>query len=339
MNDLEMLEANRRAFDIVFKSVVELACLKGAMELDLFNMLAKEPRSLDALAESCAAVPVRLERFLISLERIGLLQKQGEQWQLTPLARQYFVSPPENPNLTMVHFADFVINEMESFYLHLADAVRGTMDFVSRVPHPPRTVDDSRFYEQLHRGNTFFPVKLLLEHARLENVRHLVDIGGGIGDIASALCEKYPELQVTLINLPSALDLVRENVAARGFAERITPLVIDMYREPYPQGDAMLFSRILYPMNEQFCTALCQRAYDALNPGGRILICDMIIDDLEQPNYDYLSHYLCAVGMDFNVLDFKSHSAYNAILQSIGFQDVTCNQGYDYVLYQAVKPV
>jgi bacteriochlorophyll C20 methyltransferase len=64
----------------------------------------------------------------------------------------------------------------------------------------------------------------------------------------------------------------------------------------------------------------------------------MIIDNLAQPNYDYLSHYLCAVGMDFNVLDFKSHSAYHNILQSVGFCDVSCDEGYDYVLYQAIKP-
>jgi bacteriochlorophyll C20 methyltransferase len=169
-------------------------------------------------------------------------------------------------------------------------------------------------------------------------VKHLLDVGGGIGDIAAGLCEQHADLKVTLINLPSAIDLVRENATAKGFGERITPLAIDMYREPYPKADALLFSRILYPMNAQFCTMLCQKAFEALESGGRIMLLDLIICDPKKPNYDYLSHYMCAIGMNFSVLEFKSHTIYPDVLRSVGFQDVQLTEAYDHVLYQAVKP-
>jgi bacteriochlorophyll C20 methyltransferase len=100
----------------------------------------------------------------------------------------------------------------------------------------------------------------------------------------------------------------------------------------------VLFGRILYPMNPQFCTMLLKKAYDALEPGGRVLILDMIISDPEKPNYDYLTHYLCAIGMGFSVLEFKDHAIYPDVLRSVGFSDVTLAQAYDHVLYQAVKP-
>lgn len=334
----ELLAETRRAYDLVFKAPVETACLKAAFDLQLFAVLAPGPQPLEAIAEQTGAVAARLERFLITLEQIGLVTRTAGAWALTDSARRFYVSPALDQNHTMVAFARYMFDQLESYYLRLAAVVRGEVDFTSVVPYPPRTRDDSLFYETLHRTNAHYPIKLLRERADLCGVRHMLDVGGGIGDIAAALCEAHPELTVTLINLPSALDLVRENVAAHGMAERITPLAIDLYRDPYPACDAVLFSRIMYPMSEQLCAALCARAFAALRPGGRILICDMIIDDPERPNYDYLSHYLCAVGMPFSVLEFKQHGAYPAILQAAGFTQVTFDEANDYVLYQAMKP-
>jgi bacteriochlorophyll C20 methyltransferase len=238
----------------------------------------------------------------------------------------------------MVPFVDYIASLVQNYYVNMADVVRGKTDFTSLIPHPPRTRDDSVFYETIHRSNVHFPIRLMREQAQLDGVRRLIDVGGGIGDIAAAMCERFPELNVTLINLPSALDLVSENATARGLADRISPVAVDMYREPYPQGDAVLFGRILYPMNPQFCTMLLKKAYDALEPGGRVLIMDMIISDPKKPNYDYLTHYLCAIGMGFSVLEFKDHAIYPDLLRSVGFADVTMDEAYDHVLYQAVKP-
>jgi bacteriochlorophyll C20 methyltransferase len=83
---------------------------------------------------------------------------------------------------------------------------------------------------------------------------------------------------------------------------------------------------------------MCQNAFKGLNPGGRIFILDMNISDPDAPNYDYLTHYVCAIGLQFSVLDFKSHTLYLDILRSVGFEDITCTEAYDHVLYQATKP-
>jgi bacteriochlorophyll C20 methyltransferase len=327
-----------RAYDMVFKGTVDFFAIKAAFDLGLFDAMSGGVRELSALAEATGSVPPRLEKFLITLQQIGLARQNEAGWALTPFAEQFFTDADHHRNLTMVPFVDYIASLVQNYYLNMADVVRGKTDFTSLIPHPPRTRDDSIFYETIHRSNVHFPIRLMRERANLEGVGRLIDVGGGIGDIAAALCERFPQLNVTLINLPSALDLVSENAAARNLSERISPISIDMYREPYPQGDAVLFGRILYPMNPQFCAMLLKKAYDALAPGGRVLILDMIISDPQKPNYDYLTHYLCAIGMGFSVLEFKDHAIYPDVLRSVGFTDVTLDQAYDHVLYQAVKP-
>ncbi|GAB4447115.1 MAG: C-20 methyltransferase BchU [Chloroflexi bacterium OHK40] len=336
-DDAELFAATERAYEMVFKGTVDFFVIKAASDLGLFAAMADGPHPLAALAEATGSVPTRLERLLITMEQIGLARASEQAWALTPFAEQFFTAPEQHRNLTMVPFVSYMSDLIQSYYANLAEVTRGKQDFTSHVPHPPRTREDSVFYETIHRSNIHFVLRFLRDAARVEGVRHLLDVGGGIGDIAAALCEHHPQLTVTLINLPSALELVRENVASRGLAERITPVAVDMYREPYPQADAVLFARILYPMNRQFCAALLKKAYDALPPGGRVLILDMVISDPAKPNYDYLTHYLCGIGMHFSVLEFKDHQIYPELLAELGFTGVTRDEAYDHVLYQATK--
>lgn len=336
-DDSALYCAMEKAYDMVFKGTVDFFVIKAAYDLDLFEAMAAGSRDVASLAEATGSVPPRLERLLITMEQVGLTKSEAGSWALTPFAKQFFTAPDEHRNMTMLPFISYMVDLIQSYYANLADVTRGKLDFTSHVPHPPRTREDSIFYETIHRSNIHFVQRFLRDHAKLEGVKHLIDVGGGIGDIAASLCDKHPDLQVTLLNLPSALDLVRENAAARGLAERITPISVDMYREPYPKGDAIMFARILYPMNRQFCTMLLKKAYEALEPGGRVIIIDMVISDPTKPNYDYLTHYLCGIGMNFSVLEFKDHAIYPELFAEIGFTEVSFAEGYDHVLYQAVK--
>ncbi|WP_205703894.1 bacteriochlorophyllide d C-20 methyltransferase BchU [Candidatus Chloroploca sp. Khr17] len=336
-DDAELYCSMERAYEMVFKGTVDFFVIKAAYDLDLFEAMASGPQEVETLANATGSVPMRLERLLITMEQIGLTHLHEGIWALTPFAEQFFTTPEQHRNMTMLPFVSYMTDLIQTYYSSLADVTRGKMDFTSHVPHPPRTREDSVFYETIHRSNIHFVQKFLRDQANLNGVERLTDVGGGIGDIAASLCAKYPELQVTLINLPSALDLVRENAEVRGVAGRINPIAIDMYRDPYPKADAVLFARILYPMNRQFCTMLLQKAYEALEPGGRVLVLDMIISDRSKPNYDYLTHYLCGIGMNFSVLEFKDHAIYPELLREIGFDEVTFAEGYDHVLYQAVK--
>jgi len=79
------------------------------------------------------------------------------------------------------------------------------------------------------------------------------------------------------------------------------------------------------------------QAYDAILQ-GKILILDMIVDNPEEPNFDYLSHYILGAGLPFSVLGFKSQESYREILAEIGFTEVSLTRRYDHLLCQAVKP-
>ncbi len=338
MNDNELLKQNHRANEIVFKGLVEFGCFKAALELDLFKHLAGEAKDVESLAASIEAVPQRLAMLLEALRQIGITGQENGKWSLTEFASNMFVPNDEHPNLYMAPVAGAMAYTAEHFYMHMAQAVKGKLDYKGETSYPPKTKEENLYFEEIHRRNAHFSIKLLLEEARLDNARKMIDVGGGIGDIAAALCKHYPELDTTILNLPGAIELVNENAAEKGLGDRLRGAAVDIYRDEYPAADAVMFCRILYSANEQLTEMMCTKAYNALNPGGKVMVLDMIVDDPAHPNYDYLSHYIMGIGMPFSVLGYKDQDNYRAILEKIGFTDVRMVRRYDHLFVEAVKP-
>ena len=337
MDDHELLKQHYRANELIFKGVVECGCFKAALELDLFAHLGDEAKETDTLATAVGAIPQRLAMLLEALRHMGITAREGEKWCLTPFAKRMFLPNPEHPNLYMTPVAKAVANLSDNFYLKIADAVRGNMNFKGEVAYPPITREDNLYFEEIHRSNAHFAIMLLLEEADLSTAKTLVDVGGGIGDISAALLKKFPHLDSTILNLPGAVALVNENAAEKGVGDRLRGAAVDIYRDAYPEADAVMFCRILYSANEQLTDMMCRKAYEALPAGGRLLILDMIIDDPENPNFDYLSHYILGTGMPFSVLGFKPQNTYKEILESLGFRDIRTVRKYGHLFCEAVK--
>jgi len=338
MRDKELLKYSQKANDLVFKGLVEFGCIKAALELDLFKHLANAAKETEEIASSIGAIPPRLVILLEALRHIGITAEEGGKWSITPFAKTMFLPDRDLPNLCMVPLAEAMAQLSDSFYLKIADAVRGKVAFKAEVPYPPITREENLYFEEIHRSNAHFAIKLLLEEASLVTAKSMVDVGGGIGDISAALLKKFPQLDSTILNLPGAVALVNENAAKKGVGDRLRGAAVDIYKEPYPIADAVMFCRILYSANEQLTAMLCTKAYEALTPSGKLIILDMIIDDPEKPNFDYLSHYILGAGLPFSVLGYKQQSRYKEILESIGFTNIRIVRKYDHLLCEAEKP-
>jgi bacteriochlorophyllide d C-20 methyltransferase len=338
MSNNDLLNYYHRANELVFKGLIEFSCMKAAIELDLFSHMAEGPKDTATLAADTASVPPRLEMLLETLRQMKVISQSEGNWSLTPFAEYMFSPNPKEPNLHQLPVARAMGFLADDFYMGLADAVKGQKNFKGQVPYPPVTREDNLYFEEIHRSNAKFAIQLLIEEAKLDGVRKMIDVGGGIGDISAALVKHFTELDSTILNLPGAIDLVNENAAEKGVGDRLRGIAVDIYKESYPEADAVMFCRILYSANEQISTMMCKKAFDATQPGGRLLILDMVIDDPANPNFDYLSHYILGAGMPFSVLGFKEQARYKEILEGIGYTDVTMVRKYDHLLVQAVKP-
>jgi len=125
----------------------------------------------------------------------------------------------------------------------------------------------------------------LAEHLDLDGVENLLDVGSGPATYPIALCRAHPALKVTVFDLPATLAVTREVVAPSGVEDRIELVAGDYHTDALPAGfDRVFLSNVIHGEDEAGCAALMQRCFDALRPGGRVVVKDHILsEDLTAP--------------------------------------------------------
>jgi cyclopropane fatty-acyl-phospholipid synthase-like methyltransferase len=121
---------------------------------------------------------------------------------------------------------------------------------------------------------------VLPHHVDLRDRKRLLDIGGGPGTYAVGLCRQTPGLTATVLDRPGVLAVTRELIDAAGFADRVTLVPGDYLATPFGSGyDAALLSGMMHRETPDHVNLLLRKTFDALEPGGQIMVSDVFFDD------------------------------------------------------------
>ncbi len=135
------------------------------------------------------------------------------------------------------------------------------------------------FWELAH-GVSTLTATILADAVQLDNCRRLLDVGGGSGATAIVLCRSYPQLSVTVLDLPAACAVARKNIAQAGLSDRIDVIEGDFFVQPLPTGyDVVLLAMVLHDWSEQDCRKILRACRAALRPTGAIVISELLVDD------------------------------------------------------------
>jgi hypothetical protein len=105
-------------------------------------------------------------------------------------------------------------------------------------------------------------------------------LGGGAATNAIVFSRLYPNLKVTVLDLPATLKTAVRRVKEEGLDDRIDLVVGDFNRDswsgPY---DAVLMSDILHYQGLDANAELAKKAFVHLRDGGRLIIKDRFLDE------------------------------------------------------------
>ena len=115
-----------------------------------------------------------------------------------------------------------------------------------------------------------------------KKVRRLLDVGGNTGRWAM-LCVGYNEdVEVTIMDLPQQLEMMRQQTAGKKGAERIhgygCNLLDESVKFPTPAFDVIWMSQFLDCFSEQEVTSICRRAAESMNSNSRLYIMETFWD-------------------------------------------------------------
>ncbi len=112
----------------------------------------------------------------------------------------------------------------------------------------------------------------------LSGVRRLLDIGGGSGIYACAVCAAHPHVSAVVFDQAPVDRIARTLVAERGCANRVEVAAGNMFDGLPSHCDAHLFSNVLHDWDVPEVQRLLAASHAALPSGGLLIIHDAFIN-------------------------------------------------------------
>ena len=287
-----------------------------ALELDLFTAVGEGSPAAEVAAR-VHTDPRATELLLNALASLGLLVKhEGVFHNSPPVARYLTAASPDNARPALLHTA-----HLWQRWSTLTGCVRaGTA--VSHDENTGRGPDwTEAFIAAMHR-NAGERAPLVVRATGVENVRRMLDVGGGSGAYSIAFARANPALHADILDLAAVEPIARRHIQEAGVADRVHVRAGDLRSGRLGESyDLVFVSAICHMLSPEENLDLLRRCRAALAPGGRVVVQDFILEpDKTAPRFAALFALNMLVGTRGGAS--YSEPEYTAWLAEAGFHDI-----------------
>jgi len=256
--------------------------IAGIVWLDLFSWLAQQPADEAAIRAQFQLTPRPTDVMLTLFVAMGLIERCGGKYSVTAAAREHLCA--DSPWFLGPYYASLKDRPVCVDLLRVLRSGKPAnwgSEKASQDWH--KSMETEAFATQFTAAMDCRGVFLAQAAAKvldLSSRPSLLDIAGGSGIYACSFCAHFPQLRATVLEKPPVDRITTGAVARRGFAERVAVVAGDMLSAPLPPGhDVHLFSNVLHDWDEPVVRQLLRKSFDALPPGGMIIIHDAHLNE------------------------------------------------------------
>jgi SAM-dependent methyltransferase len=257
-------------FAHAFTGLIAGRAVTTAVVLGVFDALAEGAASPAGLADRLGLDPLGADALLTTLASLGYLERDGERLQNAPVAQRLLVSSsPES-------IATFVGEQSDLHWEVLTLLPTAVREGRAYAMHEQRR--DPARWEAYMRG--LYEISRHEQDANAAVVpvvepRRLVDVAGGHGGFAMAMCRRHPGLRATVLDLPPAAAVGKRIVQQEGYTEQVSFREGDVFEVGLGEGlDVVSVFNLVHHLPDDRDRELCRMARGALRPGGCLVIGD-----------------------------------------------------------------
>ncbi|MGX9886897.1 demethylpremithracinone o-methyltransferase [Streptomyces sp. NPDC002276] len=286
--------------------------LHTALELGLFEFLAAGPRTEAEIRAHGGLHSHLVSDWLDALVSLRLLTSDEGAYANSPHADHFLVPGRAHyiGGAVLQHGrVHYELWNRFSEALHDGKATSGRNITAGAVVDEQPDLDRARrFLDHMDTFNQFVAAELSrsLDWSRWTT---FVDVGGARGNLAARLVTDHPHLKGTVFDVPGIKPLFDEHMAAHGTADRVGFAGGDFFSDPLPAADVILFGHVLHDHPEDSRRTLLAQAFNALPPGGTLLVYDAMLDADSEAGA-YLQSLVCSVildgGSEYRVRDISA---------------------------------
>ena len=263
--------------------------LLSAVEMGVFTELAHGPEEFHRLAGRLGLHPRSARDFLDALVALGFLSRNDGVYANTPETDLFLDKHKSSYIGGMLEMANA---RLYGHWSHLTEGLRTGLP-----QNESRDDRDGEPFAKLYAD----PARLKGFLAAMSGVSHganmaiaakfpwsryktYADAGTAQGDLAVQIALANPHLTGIGFDLPEVEPIFEEYAAANGVGKRLRFQAGNFFKEELPKVDVITMGHILHDWNLEEKKMLVGKAFDAVPPGGALVVYESIIDDDRSKN-------------------------------------------------------
>jgi hypothetical protein len=263
--------------------------LLSAVEMGVFTELASGPEEFGRLSGRLGLHPRAARDFLDALVALGMLQRSGETYSNTKDADIFLDRHKPSYVGGILEMAN---SRLFGFWNNLTEALRtgqpqneakdgnGESPFAKLYADPARLKEFLKAMSGISHGANM----AIAKKAPWAEYKTYADVGTAQGDLAVQIALANPHLKGIGFDLPEVGPVFEEYAAANGVGDRVSFQPGDFFTGELPKVDVITMGHILHDWDLKDKKMLMGKAYEALNPGGALVVYDAMIDDDRSKN-------------------------------------------------------
>ncbi|WP_442756878.1 methyltransferase [Methylocystis sp. JAN1] len=261
--------------------------LLSAVELGLFDALAEAPADLATLTNRLGLHQRSARDFFDALVALKLLEREDGIYRNTPETDFFLVRVRPSYVGGMLEMANARLYES---WGHLTEALKtgkrqsenkeeGDL-FAALYADPERL----RGFLAAMSGVSAGAANAIAARFPWSDYQSFVDVGAAQGMVPVTIARAHPHLTGGGFDLPQVRPVFDEFIEVNGLSDRLRFYPGDFFEDALPRTDVIVMGHILHDWDLEQKRLLLKKAYDALPPGGALIVYEALIDDARREN-------------------------------------------------------
>ncbi len=250
-----------------------------AYDLELFEKLRDDPKSIDEICSDIGIEKRPAEAILSTCQNLGFVKASDSKFELTNVSKTYLLK-------TSPYYFGFTFDLVIKNYLGYDDIKKAVLANKPTAYGEREVFETHEQQAELAKNFTRFmhsasmaSAKSWPENIDLSAYKHILDIGGGSGAHTIGVLLEWENLSGTVIDLPPVCEVCEEYLNQNNLNERAGTLVGDFWECDYPEADLHFYSQIFHDWSIEKCKYLSDKSFNSLPKSGKIIIHEILMND------------------------------------------------------------
>ena len=276
------------------------AAIHVAVKLELAELLRNGQQTVGTLAAATGADERALGRLLTALSTIGLCARTAENsYAVTDVGACLDGASEQSFKAWAILEAEMLTKSWDGLLDSVLTGRTGAqlLGFENSFDLMGQTPGNVAKFNAAMTDLTRNVTPEILRCYDFSGLSHLMDVGGGSGELIGAIARQHRQLRGTVFDLPRCAEAATAHLRRIGVSDRVDFVAGDFFQCVPQAAEAIILKSVIHDWDDTRSASILRNCRQALPGGGKLLLVERLMPESPKMTDEHSAHALSDLNM------------------------------------------